>query len=183
MTLAVRPTFFPTTRSPAPIRRLTFSSWIAYASSGEIAARDDNGAIWRRSRSAAKSSSAIDRTSLAIIGTSWGRDNGRPAEFAIANCRSLPAQQGRLRDEMLFDHHLHEGFERRAVRLDPIRPGIAAEYLVDLLDVVEMPGEHRAGRGGETIAPDRPLLRLDERLVQAGRDPRSLFIDVAAYRD
>src|SRR5262245_42896709 len=88
-----------------------------------------------------------------------------------------------VRDEVLLDHILHQRLQGRAVWLDPIRPGIAAEHLVDLLDLRLQPRQHRAQGPSVARARPRPALRFNECLVEAGGKPAVLFVQLTADRD
>src|SRR5262245_16698939 len=81
---------------------------------------------------------------------------------------------------MLLDHILHERLERRPVGLYTIRPGIAAEHVVDLLDVGLQPWQHRDQRSGIAQARERATLRFNECLIETGGQPAMLLIELAA---
>src|SRR6476620_5690363 len=84
-----------------------------------------------------------------------------------------------LRNEMLLDHVIHHGFERRAIGLHAIGPGIAAEYLVNLVDIRGQPRQHIARRAKLTHQVQCMLARRAERVEQALRNEWMLFMHVA----
>src|SRR5215469_3242406 len=92
-------------------------------------------------------------------------------------------ERNRLGDHVALVEISDERLQRLSVRLDTVGPPIAAEHLVDLVDVRRHPWQHVAQRTslGDSI-PDQ-LARFGERLVKTGRCERMPLIDVAAHRD
>jgi hypothetical protein len=93
-------------------------------------------------------------------------------------CRRLTRQRDeqildrdRLRNEVLLPHVLDQGLQGRAICLNPVGPGVAAEHLVDLLDLSHEPRQHRGERAGIAHAGERTSLGFDECLVEAPRNP------------
>src|SRR5215510_10482821 len=84
------------------------------------------------------------------------------------------------RDEMLLDHVSYQRLNRRPVGLDAVGPGIAAEHVVDLLDLGLQPGQHRGKRAGVAQTCQSAALRFDEGLVQTRRKPAVALIKLAA---
>src|SRR5262247_4496970 len=87
------------------------------------------------------------------------------------------------RNEILLGHVLHQRFERRPVGLEAVGPGIAAEYIVDFLDLRLQPGQHGGKRAGIAQARKRAALCIDERLVEARGKPAMLLMELAADGD
>src|SRR3984893_7461981 len=83
-------------------------------------------------------------------------------------------------DDALLAKISHQRFQRRAVRLDAVGPGIAPEYLIDLIEIGGHPRQHIWQ--GAQIAPARarPLLAGAHGVEQAARNEGIVLIDVAA---
>src|SRR5579863_10475554 len=92
-------------------------------------------------------------------------------------------ERDRLGDHVTLVEIGDERLERLAIGLDAVGPAIAAEYLVDLVDIRRHPRQHVAQRAGfgDPISNERP--RFGQRLVEARRGEGVLLIDVAAHRD
>ena len=87
-------------------------------------------------------------------------------------------ERDRPRDEVLLDHVLHQRLEARAVGLDAAGIGIAAEHLVELVDVLVQPRQHQ--RVAALEPRQREVLGVDEALVEPVGDRRVALVDVAA---
>src|SRR5712691_8891273 len=86
-------------------------------------------------------------------------------------------------DDRLLGHVADERFEGRTVGLDPVGPRIAAENLIDLVEVGGHPGQHVAERSQEAHLGEGAVLRFAERVVKARGDERVLLVELAANDD
>src|SRR5262245_47112023 len=66
--------------------------------------------------------------------------------FLAVDRREQRLDRHRLLDQRLVGEILHKRLERRPVGLDPVRPRVAAEHLVDLLQLRRHPRQHVAQR-------------------------------------
>src|SRR6266702_2453468 len=92
-------------------------------------------------------------------------------------------QRHRLRNQMLVGEIGNQRFEGRAVLLDPIGPGIAAEKLEYLIDVAGQPRHHVAQSPQVIHALERDLLGALERVEEAGRNEWILLVDLLLDHD
>src|SRR5437879_9489793 len=122
-------------------------------------------------RSNARVSTATGRLRLAASGESSCR-LARQRDEQILN-------RDRLLNKVLLEHVLDKCLQSRAIWLDPVRPGIAAEHLVDLLDLGQQPRQHIAERAGIAHAGERPALGFDAGLVEARRNPAVALVEIA----